>query len=347
LLAGYLKKRKQSRYQGDFIFRLGDMLKQGFAISEALEFLLMNYNENDRQAIKMIHQELNSGSPLNEILRKLHFPSMVCLQVFFAEKHGKLPETLLSAGVQWKKNEQMKEKITKLIQYPAFLLVMLILLLFLLNLFLIPRFERLYTAMGFEPSPGTKVLMFFLQSAPPVIFTLMILLIIFLISFYQYYSRQNPRKRTKLLMKIPGFLSFFRLYFTQLFSREIGQLLRSGFAVNETLSILQQQTMQPMLEYVSNEINQQLKLGYALADAIEQVPLFEQQLARLIRHGEANGRLAEELIIFSEFCSSLMEERIRRILSVFQPAIFLFVGLVVVAIYLSVMLPMFQMVESI
>ncbi|OZI11942.1 hypothetical protein CEW92_09400 [Bacillaceae bacterium SAS-127] len=347
IIVGYLKKRQATKYQGEFIFRLGEMLQQGFSIGSALEFLLLNFDRNHHESIRLIRSELNAGTPLNEILQLLQFPSTICLQVFFAEKHGHLPATLKYAGDQWKKTEEAKEKLTKLLQYPLFLLFLLFMLLFLLNHFLMPRFEELYAALGFTPQGGTFALIAFLQVAPPLIMTVTFLFFIIFTMLFLYYQKQTPQKRISLLMKIPVVSSYFSLFFTRLFSKEVSYLLKSGFAVNEVLLILQQQTMHPILKHIAAEMNATLLLGHSFAEAAEQIACFEQQLAKLLRHGEANGRLAEELFIFSEFCEVVIEKRVKKMLAILQPSVFLFVGIVVVAIYLSVMLPMFQMVGSV
>ncbi|WP_275296745.1 competence type IV pilus assembly protein ComGB [Bacillus sp. REN10] len=347
MIVGYLKKRRATKYQGEFIFRLGEMLQQGFTIGGALEFLLLNFDRNHQQSIRLIRSELNAGTPLNEILQLLQFPSTICLQVFFAEKHGHLPATLKHAGDQWKKTEEAKEKLTKLLQYPLFLLFILFMLLFLLNSFLTPRFEELYSSLGFTPQGGTFALIAFLQVAPPLFLMMTSLFLILFIMFFLYYQKQTPQKRITFLMKIPVVSAYFSLFFTRLFSKEVSYLLKSGFAVNEVLFILQQQMMHPILKHIAAEMKAALLLGHSFAEAAEKIPCFEKQLAKLLRHGEANGRLAEELFIFSEFCERVIEKRVKNMLAVLQPSIFLFVGIVVVAIYLSVMLPMFQMVGSI
>lgn len=149
------------------------------------------------------------------------------------------------------------------------------------------------------------------------------------------------------MVNIPVASTYFTLFLTRLFAKEVSYLLQSGFAVNEVLLILQEQTMHPILRQVALEMNLHLVTGQSLAESAEQVSGFVPELPRILRHGETNGRLAQELLLFSQFCDVLIEKKIKRGLAVLQPAIFLFVGLVVVAIYLSVMLPMFQMMGSI
>lgn len=323
------------------------MLEQGFPMGRALEFLVMNFDRDHQKAVRLIRAELSAGTPLNEILRLLDFPSMICLQVFFAEKHGHLSETLLYAGEQWKKTEEVKGKVRKLLQYPMFLLFLLFVLLFLLNSFLMPRFEELYAALGFVPSGITLLLIVFLRGAPPALLLAALTFLLAAVSAFFYYDRQSPPRKILLLTKLPILSSYFPLVFTRLFAKEAASLLQSGFAINEVLHILQQQTVHPMLAHVAKEIETRLLIGRSFAEAVKEMPCFVSRFSLILQHGEANGRIGEEMLIFSQFCEVLIEKHIKKWTSILQPLIFSFIGMVIISIYLSVMLPMFQMVGSV
>jgi competence protein ComGB len=322
------------------------MLNEGFNLADSLEFLFLNLYKQDQTILQLATLQLKNGAPLSQILKQLEFPSMVCLQVYFAERHGKLADTLLYAGNQLRKGNQHKEKLLKLLQYPAFLLFILFIILFILNQWILPRFEILYSSIGFTAKGSAHFFMTFLQTAPSLIFFFTIFGTTALLLFLAYYSKQSPEKKGKLLLKLPFVRDYFTLYFTQVFSKEFSQLLATGFAVNEILQIFNKQTVYPFFAYIADEINQELKLGSSFADVISGLPFFDSHFATMIRHGEKCGHLEQELKFFSEFCEQTLEKKIRKGLAIVQPAIFILVGLSVISIYLSVMLPVFQMIES-
>lgn len=323
------------------------MMRKGFTIGDSIDFLMINIPGINRTQMNTIRESLQSGDPLYEILPILHVPSLICLQVYFAEKHGNVQDTLIHAGIQWKKTEQSKEKLFKLFQYPLFLLSLLVLMLAVLNTFVLPQFQDLHNSMGYKPKGAIAVLLFFLEWAPPTgLITLPAAGVSYLF-LYARYKRLSPKKKADMLIKIPYIKTFFRLYFTKLFARESAQLLNSGFAVNEMLAVFEQQTIYPMLRSASKAINIQLMEGEALQEAISQIPWFDRKLAALVGHGGANGRLGEELLLYAEFCEELAEEKVKKLTSIIQPAVFLFIGIIIMSIYLAVMLPMFEMIGSV
>ncbi|WP_050180837.1 competence type IV pilus assembly protein ComGB [Domibacillus robiginosus] len=346
-LAGVLAKRTSAKNGADFITRLGEMMIKGFSIGDAVEFLLMNIPDINKKQTRTIQKQLRAGIPLHEILPVLHVPSLICLQVFFAEQHGNVQETLVQAGTQWSKTEQAKEKLIRLLQYPLFLLALLIILLAVLNTFVLPQFRDLHASMGYEPQGMILLLLFFLQWAPPAVLIITPALAGTLLVLYTRYKLLSPQKKADMATKVPYIKALFQLYFTRLFARESAQLLNSGFSVNELLHVFEKQTIYPMLCEASKKINSQLMTGTSLKEAIANIAWFDRKLPALIGHGGANGRMGEELLLYAEFCDQLIESKIKKATGIIQPIVFVIIGTVVMAVYLSVMLPMFEMIGSV
>ncbi|RBN37896.1 competence protein ComG, partial [Priestia megaterium] len=73
---------------------------------------------------------------------------------------------------------------------------------------------------------------------------------------------------------------------------------------------------------------------------------YEKDLAQVIVHGQQNGELSQELYDYSLFMMERMEQFIFRILKYVQPLTFLFIGIVILLMYMSVMLPMLEVMSS-
>ncbi|GAA2715867.1 hypothetical protein GCM10009865_47370 [Aeromicrobium ponti] len=89
-----------------------------------------------------------------------------------------------------------------------------------------------------------------------------------------------------------------------------------------------------------------LRNGDKLEDILISFSFFEKELSNIIRHGQKNGRLDQELIFFSRHCLSLLEEKTEKLLKLIQPLLYLFIGFLIVSMYLAVLLPMFHLLEG-
>jgi len=110
---------------------------------------------------------------------------------------------------------------------------------------------------------------------------------------------------------------------------------------------MREQTFLPLLHEMATDLRSQLINGKKLSDALSIFAFFEKDLASIIAHGEYNGRLDSELQFYSKVCFERLEEKLTKLFLLIQPIIFLFIGLLIITIYMAIFLPMFQLIENI
>lgn len=67
----------------------------------------------------------------------------------------------------------------------------------------------------------------------------------------------------------------------------------------------------------------------------------------VVRHGQENGKLEQELFFYAQHCIELVEELIEKTLKAIQPGLYTIIGFLVVAMYLAILLPMFHLMDGI
>ncbi|MBW8348104.1 type II secretion system F family protein [Bacillus sp. IITD106] len=340
------KNKLTLKEQGIFLTRASDMLQNGFTLLEVLQFYWKLDHKKHHMMDSMI-KDLKNGHKIHEVFLKHHFDREACVQLYFSEKHGFLAEALLESGVYLQRKDQERKKLLKLMQYPLILLFILLLVAVLLNALLLPRFQNLYQSMGYEPTIGVKLILHFMQNTPFYV----LLSILFGISIFLLMKR-NFRKKSALeiaafFSSIPLINSFYKLYQTIFLSREWGYLLRSGFSLNEIITIMESQTFRPLLQESAQQLKRMLLVGHSFGDALSKLNFIEKEMVFIVNHGDKNGRIEKELLYYSQYCLQKLEEKTESIFLVVQPIIFSFIGIIVVTIYMSIFLPMFQMMDSI
>ncbi|WP_064091515.1 competence type IV pilus assembly protein ComGB [Rossellomorea aquimaris] len=342
---GFMKRRDE---QALFLQRMGELIQKGYSFSEAIDFLLLPRDKSSEKLKRRILSSLQEGEPISSIIKhQFNVPSHVCAQIFFAEHHGQMGITLAEAGKYLVKRRKNQQKIKQVIQYPILLIFLAIFMMILLRKILFPRFQMLYTSIGYEPSTKLQKLLTFIEIFPTLflIFFLMVLAIGFIL--YLFEKKISPVKVLIFLMKIPYVSFFLKLAHTHFFAREFSFLLKSGVSITESLLIIEKQPFRPMLVYISRILISDLKEGKKFHECISSIPVFQQELSFVIHHGQSNGRLAEELRLYSEMCFQELEEKSDHLVKYIQPAIFSFVGIFIMVIYFSIMIPLFQMMQGI
>lgn len=69
-------------------------------------------------------------------------------------------------------------------------------------------------------------------------------------------------------------------------------------------------------------------------------------MSQVVGHGQANGRLARELYTYSQFVLERLEDKTMKWLLMIQPAAYITVGITVLIMYLSMIMPMYHMMEA-
>ncbi len=117
--------------------------------------------------------------------------------------------------------------------------------------------------------------------------------------------------------------------------------------MHEALTIMMKQKYHPFFQYEAARIERQLIAGEPLQSIIDKSGYYEKELSYIITHGQANGNLANELGDYSEHIIEKVEQKIKRMLFVIQPILFTCLGVIVILMYLAMIMPMFQMMNSI
>jgi competence protein ComGB len=342
---GFMKKMDE---QGKFLKRTGDLLTKGYTFSEAIDFLLVPGRSGPKKLKKRINQSFQKGESLSSIFdRHLNMPKQVSAQIYFAEHHGQVGETLIEAGNYLLKKNEEKQKFLRVIQYPVFLVLVAIMLMVLLRRILFPRFQALYSSLGYDQSDSMRVLLWFIESFPTYFFTCLLILASVFPFLYFFKNKLFHVRQIVFLTKFPLLSFFIKQGHTHFFAREFSFLLKNGVSITDALTIIEKQSYRPTLQYISKKLLKGLKEGRPLHECTSRLSLFQEEFSYVVDHGQKNGRLADELKLYSDICFGELEEKGNQLLKYIQPTIFAFVGLFIMAIYFSIMMPLFQMMQGI
>ncbi|MFD1705397.1 competence type IV pilus assembly protein ComGB [Siminovitchia sediminis] len=332
--------------QGLILQRISDMLYKGFTMGESLDFL----GRTNEKHINMFHSmtyNLQSGQPIYEVFYQEGFDHQICTQLYLAEKHGFLDSALKQSGEYVLKKAEQRKKMIRLLQYPVMLLVALLTVSILLQTLLLPRFQMFYHSMGYQPAILLRLFLHMMQTLPLYSIVIVMAALAGGVFLSRYLYRKSALERALFYSGIPIAGTYYKLYQTIFLAREWSFLLSSGFSVSEIVYIMRKQELHPLMKESAAEIKEFLTLGYTFSEAVSHLGFVEEELIVVIAHGEKNGKLDGELMFYSQFCLQRLEEKITKVFLMVQPALFVIIGFVVIAIYLSIFLPMFQVIDSI
>jgi competence protein ComGB len=333
--------------QSNFLKKIGELLERGYSYSEAVESLLFQMPVTKHQELRMSLEKLKAGEPFYLVLSSLRFQTDVIGYIYFADKHGGMLEAI-SEGSKLILNKHVNfQKLKKAIFYPLFMFLMTNILLFFVDRTLLPQYFTLYSSMGLEVNTFTKVVAAFGSFLPRISITFLIICVLLTIGYYLCFVKIPIIRQRKLLLTIPLIGSTLRLIQTQYFTMQLGHLLSGGISVHESLKLFVSAPRNLFYREVSLIITDRLRTGEDFAKILVHLNLFEKELPFIVNHGQTNGRLEKELLFFSQSCLIKLEEKMDKGLKHIQPILYVVIAVLVISMYLSIMIPMFRLLNGI
>lgn len=343
-----MRNRKWSvTEQAHLLKRIGELLARGYPIAEAIESIALQLPVTRKEELYDCLSNLKKGLPFHDVLESLGFHKDLIGYVYFAEQHGSFAEALLEGSSLALLKDKDLKKLLKLLQYPAMLLLITGFLFIFVQNTLLPRFTSLFSSLGLEANFFTKVLYAFDQYFPFMMGSLLALVLMTAVYYVLIFRKFTILKQRALLVRLPIIGRILKLLFTHYFSVQLSFLLSGGISVAEALLLFEQNELQPFFSKLGKVIKGRLVSGEKLENILASFSFFEKEFSMIVKHGQENGKLEQELLFFSKHCVLMMEESIEKSLKTIQPILYLFIGFLVVSMYLAILLPMFHLLEGI
>nr|WP_035053929.1 competence type IV pilus assembly protein ComGB [Carnobacterium pleistocenium] len=336
-------KKKSLSVQASFLIKLSGLMTEGFSLKDALLFLKMILPK-EAHWIKAILEELENGERFDHSVKKQGFSERVSSQIYLSFIHGNLTEALAASGNYLEEKVKQQSQLIKLLQYPLFLLLFMIGILMAIRYTILPDFEQMNATKG---SVVNSIAIGFVYYFPAMLGVgSVVAFLLILVTRYQL-GKLTAIQRTAFFMKIPVISNLLRLYYTNLFSYEWSQLLKSGHQMNKIIELMQSKETTQLMQEVACKMEKELRTGQNFKESMNSFVFFTNELGFIIMHGEATGRLGTELAVYAKDCQLRLTLQIQKIFSWIQPIIFLVIAFFIMCVYLALLLPTFTMMEEI
>jgi competence protein ComGB len=335
-----------SLYDRDhFLTRLSVLLEEGYLLPTALTLLLPLHTKKVDEAVDGMTAILKGGGNAAEIFKFFGFKDQVLFPVEIAEHHGRLTEAIDSIAASYARTEKVQKKLKGILVYPVSLLIFTSILFLFFRTNYVPNLTELMESMhsGEEAASMPD----YLLKLPDFFIGLFAVCAIAVFAFAWLLKKQSVQKQVQWLLSVPIFNRYMKLYWSHLLARELGTLLHSGISIQESLGLLKTQTYHSIIQFISGAAEQEIRLGQPLSVALSRYTFVAEDMPSFVQHGEMTGYLGKELILYSEVLMERIEQKTQQLLRVIQPSFFLMIAVCIIGAYLAILLPMYNLVQTI
>lgn len=339
------RTHKDTVRQGRFLKRCGQLLLDGFSLQEALVFLETIVDSESKAMIELIHAEVSRGEVFSSALKTAGFSDVICAQLYFSLYHGQMAQTAVKAGSQLLKQAEKKRKMIGILQYPVVLMFFVMIMLLAMRFILLPHISELTAVQSAQLSLSTRLVVSGVYHAPEILAVSAVLCSLFIWFIVNRGKKLSPMKR---LQWMTGWTrsSLFTLYWSQFFASEWGFLLKGNTSLLEVVTIMKKNTLSPLIAEVGEHIEKEMKQGKTFHASLSELTFLKEEVTLVVRQGEQSGHLGQELEMYARECEEEFDKQIEQVMNWIQPVIFIFVALVIVAIYAALLLPTFNALQT-
>jgi type IV pilus assembly protein PilC len=334
-----------------FSRQFATMIDAGIPILRCLEILTTQCKDPVlKPALDMVTQDVKGGISLNEALAKHpNIFSKLYVNMIRAAEIGGILDTILDRLSGFLEYEaEVKGKIKSAMMYPVLVLCFSQIMLFVLFSFVLPKFKEIFDGMDVELPAITAALFAMGDFMQKFWWMILIALAAGFIALKSYSKTPKGKYQTDFIkLKIPVMGELTLKMSVARFCRTLGTLINSGVPMMRSLEIVGETLGNQVLTTAVDQTRLSIREGNKLSEPMAASGLFPTMVTQMIDTGEESGRLSEMLVKVGDFYDSEVEQTVKGLTSMIEPLLIIFLGVVVGFIAISVMTPIFKLVNSI
>ncbi len=346
-----VSKRRKVKLEQFVIFnqQFITLVKAGLPIVQALDLLARRQrNPFFRTLLENVRDRVRGGELLSDAFAAQGvFPRIYSTTILAGEKSGNIEETLSRYVAFQKLALSFRRKVISSLIYPSLLITGVFVLLGVLVQFVIPRFSELYKELNRPLPPLTVFTLDFLLGVKAYLPVITIVLVASIILVWRWSKTDSGGEEIdRFKVRLVVFGEIWLKYQVAVFSRMLSTLLAGGLSLVPALETAAQSMGSRLIAKSVNGATQTVREGRALSKSLEDTKVFPELAVEMIEVGESTGALPTMLNSVAEFYEDDVETALTRTMSLIEPAILIFMGLVVGFILLSLYMPIFSIGAS-
>ena len=288
------------------------------------------------------------GFPLSEALREFPriFDSMYCASVHAGEQSGLLDVVMERLADYMEAKQDLQRRTGQALIYPILLSVVAFGLVTALLTFVVPKIVQVFEGFDQELPMVTTWLIAISDFFKSHGVELIIGVILAVVVYSQLVKLPKFRiLRDRFLLRLPYIAYLVRLANTARFTRTMSILVSSGVTALDSMHISTEVINSQPIKASVEKAAARVREGEHISVALENTGYFGPLVLQLVQNGEASGRLGEMLERSARAEETEFAGVTALFVALFEPAMILLMGVVVLFIVLAILVPIFDMNE--
>ncbi len=327
------------------------MVASGVSLPRALQTLSQqSKNKNLKKALERIKEDVLSGESFSKSIEKHPhlFSELYCSMIRVGEETGSLDRSLQVLSQYLERSHQVRSKIKSALMYPIVVVTAMVIIGIVMMIKVVPQLKEAFINLGVDLPKTTRAIMGIGEFlAKNWAFLFFGLLLAGLALAFLRKKEGFRRQKDKIFLKTPFIKEFVRKMNTAYASRTLSSLISGGVSIVEALKISSSSVGNFLFQKSLLSVSDSIKKGKKLSEAVNNFSeLYSPVFVQMIQVGEETGRTSEILSQLADFLEEEITNTAQNLSSIIEPILLLIVGSVIAFFAISIIQPIYSMMQS-
>ncbi len=316
-----------------FSRQIGAFVRAGIPIVDAIETVREGTtNERFRAILQDVAEQIQTGIPFSEALARHRdvFPTYYIGILRSAEITGQLDVVLDQLSLYLERDLESRQKVKSALMYPAIIFIMAIVTVVILVGFVMPRFTAFFKEFDAKLPLPTQLLLDFSDFTQQWWFAILGIGGALIVGTMLFLRTEGGRRtKDRFFLRMPLIGDVVRYAVIERFCRIISAMMKAGVPLPEAMQAAIEGANNKVYEDGLIKVREQMLEGEGISDPIIQSQLFPPAATQMLKVGEETGTLDAQLDSAAAYYARELDYKLKRLTSLAEPAIIVFMGVVV------------------
>jgi type IV pilus assembly protein PilC len=326
------------------------MIDAGLPLVQCLEILgKQEADKNFAKVILMTREDVESGASLADAMKKYPktFDPLFTNMIAAGEAGGILDTILKRLATYIEKNVKLKGQVKSAMIYPVAVIVIAGVVVTAILWKVIPAFAEMFAGLGAELPMPTRVVIWLSNQLVAFMPFLIAGLVAGAFLFKRYYATYKGRRVVDgVMLKMPILGMIMRKVAVARFCRTLSTLMSSGVPILDGLDITAKTAGNAIIEDAVQVTRTRIERGETVSVPLRETGVFPPMVTQMINVGETTGALDAMLSKIADFYEEEVDTAVAGLLTLMEPVMIAFLGVIVGGIVVAMYLPMFDLISK-
>jgi len=334
-----------------FTRQFSTMINSGLPLVQALD-ILSKQSENKalQEVTRQVVYDVESGHTVADALRRhpKAFTELYVNMVAAGEAGGILDTILMRLATFLEKNDALVGKVKSAMVYPLVIMSVAFIAIVVLLIFVIPVFENMFASVNLALPLPTRVVIELSKIVKGYWWAFGAGGYALVYAVRKYYKTPDGQLRIdQILLKMPVLGDMLRKSAVSRFTRTLGTLISSGVSILDGLEITAKTAGNRVIHDAIMESRASIAGGDTISSPLQKSAVFPPMVISMIAVGEQTGGLDEMLTKIADFYDTEVDTAVGGLLSLMEPVMIVFLGVIVGGMVVAMYLPIFDMINAV